>query len=209
MKVQPEGTSTAETGAAATGETESDPAGETPAGTSPVDEALSSAERAAEADLTDVPAWRPDGIEAGDEEVGASAGAMLLRTVLVLGVVLAAIYLTLNVGLRRLMGLSAVGGRGNHALLQVVERHPVGPRHALLVVRAGDDHLVVSQSEGQMNLISRIEPAQVEARAAAKAEAPPAPPILSPFLQKLLARRGEPVQSPEPAPPPPSTPPSV
>lgn len=187
-----------------------DPAGRTATGTSPIEDALSSAERAADADLSDVPAWRPDVLEAeGEDDVGASAGAMLLRTVLVLGVVLAAIYLTLNVGLRRLMGLSAVGGRGNNALLQVVERHPVGPRHALLVVRAGDDHLVVSQSEGQMNLISRIEPAQVAAHAAAKAEAPPSAPILSPFLQKLLARRGEPVQSPEPAPPPPSTPPSV
>lgn len=157
-----------------------------------------------------MPAWRPEGIDADEEDVGTSAGAMLLRTVIVLGVVLAAIYLTLNVGLRRLMGLSAVGGRGNSALLQIVERHPVGPRHALLVVRAGEDHLVVGQSEGQMNLISRIEPSQVEAHARAKAESPAAAaPVLSPFLQKLLARRGEPVQSPDPAPPPPTTPPSV
>ncbi|HLT29787.1 MAG TPA: flagellar biosynthetic protein FliO [Myxococcaceae bacterium] len=174
----------------------------------PVDDARPVADMA-KADPVEVPEWRPEGMEE-EEDVGASAGAMLLRTVLVLGVVLAAIYLTLNVGLRRLMGLSAVGGRGNNALLQVVERHPVGPRHALLVIRAGEDHLVVSQSEGQMNLISRIDPAQVEAHAAARAQAAPAvAPALSPFLQKLLARRGEPVQSPEPAPPPPSTPPSV
>lgn len=176
---------------------------------SPGSDGVPEEDPAAAPELADVPAWRPEGLEGEDEDLGASAGGMLLRTVLVLGVVLAAIYLTLNVGLRRLMGLSAVGGRGNGALLQVVERHAVGPRHALLVIRAGDDHLVVSQSEGQMNLISRIEPSQVEARAAAKAEAPAATPVLSPFLQKLLARRGEAVQSPDPAPPPPSTPPTV
>lgn len=159
--------------------------------------------------LVEVPRWAPDGIDPDAEDVGASAGAMLLRTVLVLGVVLAAIYLTLNIGLRRLMGLNAVGARGNGALLQVVERHAVGPRHALLVVRAGSDHLVVGQSDGQMSLISRIEPSQVEAHEAAKAETPPATAVLSPFLKKLLARRGEPGQSPDPAPAPPSTPPSV
>src|SRR5690606_20095632 len=50
-----------------------------------------------------IPAWTPEGIEPDEiEGRGESMAGTLLRTVLVLGVVLAAIYLTLNVGLRKL-----------------------------------------------------------------------------------------------------------
>ena len=148
-----------------------------------------------------LPSWAPEGIDPDQlDERGESMAGTLMRTVLVLGVVLAAIYLTLNVGLRKLMGLGSVGARGNQALVTVVERHAVGPRHALLVVRAGTDFLVVGQTEGGMSLLSKIEPAQVEAHALARAAAPAPSPALSPFLQKLLARKGDTRQSPPPPP---------
>ena len=63
-----------------------------------------------------------------------------------LGAVLAAVYLTLNVGLRRLMGMGNPGGRGRTGCVSVVERHAVGPRQALLVVRAGREYLIVGQT---------------------------------------------------------------
>lgn len=140
----------------------------------------------------------PPGWDAAEAEgPGESAAGMLLRTVLVLGAVLAAVYLTLNVGLRRLMGLGISGARAN-GLVSVVERHPVGPRQALLVVRAGSEYLIVAQSETGMTLLSKLEPAEVEARALAAAAAPGVP-ALSPFLQKLLSRKDGAGQPPPPS----------
>lgn len=194
------------TATVASGELEALPgiAPDSVAATSIVETVAPSAAKAERGALSDdpLPNWAPEGIDPDQlDERGESMAGTLLRTVLVLGVVLAAIYLTLNVGLRRLMGLGTTGARGNQALVSVVERHAVGPRHALLVVRAGTDYLVVGQTEAGMSLLSKIEPSQVEAHAVARAAAPTAQvPALSPFLQKLLARKGDTRQSPPPPP---------
>ncbi|WP_224250263.1 flagellar biosynthetic protein FliO [Hyalangium gracile] len=116
-----------------------------------------------------------------------SLGWTLARTVLLLLAVLASIYLTLNVGLRRLMGLQAVGG-GRQALVSVVERVPLDQRRALIVLKAADEYLLVGSGEGGLQLLSKLDTQAVER---IRSERPPAANVvpLSPFLQKLLSRR--------------------
>ena len=67
-----------------------------------------------------------------------------------------------------------------------------------MVVRAGREYLIVGQSETGMTLLSKLEPAEVEARALAAAAAPGVP-ALSPFLQKLLSRKDGAGQPPPPS----------
>jgi flagellar protein FliO/FliZ len=116
-----------------------------------------------------------------------SLGWTLARTLLLLLAVLASIYLTLNVGLRKLMGLQGVGG-GRQNLVSVVERVPLDQRRALFVLKAADEYLLVGSGEGGLQLLSKLDTQAVER---IRAERPPATQIipLTPFLQKLLSRR--------------------
>ncbi len=113
-------------------------------------------------------------------------GWMLVRTVLLLGAVVASIYLTLNVGLRRLMGLQGVQP-GRVSVVTVLERVPLDQRRALFVLKAADEYLLVGGGEGGLQLLSKLDTQAVE-RIRAEAPRPPTIP-LSPFLQKLLSRR--------------------
>ncbi|MBZ4417174.1 flagellar biosynthetic protein FliO [Myxococcus sp. RHST-1-4] len=130
---------------------------------------------------------------AGEEQE--SLGWTLLRTLLVLGAVVASIYLTLNVGLRRLMGLQAVAS-GRQPLVSVVERLPLDQRRSLFVVKAADEYLLVGGGEAGLQLLSKLDSAAVERIRAQRPETNVVP--LSPFLQKLLSRRsgGSPSQPP-------------
>jgi flagellar biogenesis protein FliO len=115
-----------------------------------------------------------------------SLGWMLLRTVLLFGLVVLSIYLTLNVGLRRLMGLQGVP-MGRPSVVSVVERVPLDQRRTLFVLKAADEYLLVGGGESGLQLLSKLDSESVER---IRAERPPAPVVpLSPFLQKLLARR--------------------
>jgi flagellar biogenesis protein FliO len=111
---------------------------------------------------------------------------MLMRTVLVFGLVVLSIYLTLNVGLRRLMGLQGVP-MGRPSVVSVVERVALDQRRTLFVLKAADEYLLVGGGEGGLQLLSKLDTESVER---IRAERPPANVVpLSPFLQKLLARR--------------------
>lgn len=117
-----------------------------------------------------------------------SLGWSLVRTVLLLLAVLASIYLTLNVGLRRLMGLQGVGV-GRKQLVSVVERVPLDQRRVLFVLKAADEYLLVGSGEGGLQLLSKLDTQAVE-RIQAERSQPAANVVhMSPFLQKLLSRR--------------------
>jgi flagellar biogenesis protein FliO len=122
----------------------------------------------------------------GMEEEPESLTWMLLRTLMLFGAVVACIYLTLNVGLRKLMGLQGVPV-GRASVVSVVERVPLDQRRTLFVLKAAGEYLLVGGGESGLQLLSKLDTEAVER---IRSERPPAPVIpLSPFLQKLLARR--------------------
>ena len=136
------------------------------------------------------------------EEQSESVAWMLTRTLLVFGGVVAFIYLSLNVGLRKLMGVQGVG-LGRPSVVSVVERVMLDQRRMLFVLKAGDEYLLVGGGENGLQMLSKLDTQAVERIRAA----PPAPPLASmtPFLKKLLARRADPppgVTQPSGAPPP-------
>ncbi len=169
-----------------------------PAGTASADEPVAEAPAPAAApaepardlrDPLDVPkAEPPPGL--GDAEE-LSLGWTLFRTLVVLGMVVALAWLTLNVGLRRLLGIKGVvGGPG---VVSVLERVPLDQKRSLFVVKAANEILLIGGSENSLELITRLDAAEVE-----RLRTRPAPPLqMSPFLQKLLKRKD--------APPPPAT----
>ena len=109
-------------------------------------------------------------------------GWTLFRTALVLGIVVSLIYLTLNVGLRRLLGIKP---STTHGLVTVLERVTLDPKRALFVVRAGSEVLLLGGSDSNLELITKLNPADVE-----RAQTQPAAPLtMSPLLQKLLGAR--------------------
>lgn len=116
----------------------------------------------------------------------------LVRTFLILGFVIACIYVVLNFGLRRMMGLKATGAGGQNALVTVVERIPLGPKQTLLVLKAAGEYLLVGSADSGMNLIAKLETEEVERLQRERAVATGS---MSPFLQKLLSRGGHPPPS--------------
>lgn len=137
------------------------------------------------------------------EEPAESLTWMLARTVLIFGGVVAFIYLTLNVGLRKLMGLQGVG-LGRPTVVSVVERVTLDQRRTLFVLKAADEYLLVGGGENGLQMLSKLDTEAVE-RIRATPPATPAVVSISPFLQKLLARRAAStpgVTQPSGAPPP-------
>ena len=129
------------------------------------------------------PSWNE---EHGTDDLG--YGWILLRTMVVLGLVVGLIYLTLNLGLRRLMGIKGPAG-GRASVVTLLERLPLDQKRALFVVRAAGEYLLIGGGDGSLSLISKLDSAEVERL---QREKPPSPLALSPFLQKLLTRRGGP-----------------
>lgn len=111
-------------------------------------------------------------------------GWTLVRTALVLGVVVSLIYLTLNIGLRKLLGIKPPT---SHGLVTVLERVPLDQKRSLFLVRAGSEVLLLGGSDTSLQLITKLDPVEV---ALAKQQAPAAQLTLSPLLQKLLGRPG-------------------
>lgn len=109
-------------------------------------------------------------------------GWTLVRTALVLGIVVSLIYLTLNVGLRKLLGIKPAT---SHGLVTVLERVTLDQKRALFVVRAGSEVLLLGGSDANLELITKLDPAEVE-----RLQSQPAAPLtMSPLLQKLLGAR--------------------
>ncbi|MEW5739330.1 MAG: flagellar biosynthetic protein FliO [Myxococcota bacterium] len=127
---------------------------------------------------------------AGGDEL--NLGWTLVRTMLVLGMVIALVYLTLNVGLRKLLGIRPTAGT---SMVTVLERVPLDQRRSLFVVEAAGEVLLIGGSDNSLTLLSKLDRAEVDRLRAARASGQPVQ--LSPFLQKLLGRKD--------APPPPAT----
>jgi flagellar protein FliO/FliZ len=133
----------------------------------------------------------PDYASQGLDESPSFAGN-IFRMLAALGVTLALIYIVLNFGLRRLMGARAIPIGG--AVVSVVQRLQVDPKHSLLVVKAAGEYLLVGSADAGMSLISKLDAETVERLQRERAQAAPA---MSPFLQKLLSRRGGPPPGPQ------------
>lgn len=130
----------------------------------------------------------PELLRESDTDLGWS----LVRTFVVLGLVIGLAWLTLNVGLRRLMGLGPAAGR--RGIVTVVERVPLDQKRTLYVVRAGDEVLLLGGSDLSVTFLTKLDPKVIE-ESAPKSSGQVS---LSPFLQKLLGKKDAP-------PPPPAT----
>lgn len=135
----------------------------------------------------EIPRSEPPELAAEDLNLGWT----LARTMLVLAMVIALAWLTLNVGLRRLMGIRPTVGTN---LVSVLERVTLDQKRSLFVVEAAGEILLVGGGDGSLSLISKLDRAEVDKLRAAN---PNQPVQLSPLLQKLLGRKD--------APPPPTT----
>ena len=109
-----------------------------------------------------------------------STGYLLFKTLVVLGVVVAFIYLTLNVGARKLLKL----GPARSALVKVVDRVALDPKKSLYVLEVGGEYLLVGSSEHALNFISKLEPEQVQKVLAERVASRGASPT---FLDRLGA----------------------
>lgn len=132
-------------------------------------------------DLSGAP---PAGAEDGERE---SLAWVLVRTLVVLGLVVMLVYVTLNVGLRKLMGAPGLLP-GRKGLVKVLDVTHLDPKRTLLVVHAAGDYFLVGASEQSVSLVARLESEKVEKALSesAQASSPAAP---SAFLQRLLSKR--------------------
>ncbi len=110
----------------------------------------------------------------------------LFRTLLVLAIVLGLVYVSLNYGLRRLMGLRGLP-TGRSTLVKVIERIPLDPKRSLFVVQAAGEYLLIGGGDDGLNLLGKLDAAEVERVLDQQLKQAPQ---ISPFLQKLLSRKG-------------------
>src|SRR5437868_508679 len=94
----------------------------------------------------------PDEIAKGSDE---SVGYMLLRTIVVLGMVVMLAYVSLNWGLRRMLGLK-VPALGS-SVVSVIERVPLDQRRSVFLIKAGSEYLLVGGSEASLSLLSKLD----------------------------------------------------
>lgn len=127
-------------------------------------------------------AWATEALPPSLPEEG--MGWLLLKTLVVLGIVVALVYLSLNFGLRKLMGIKGLGPGVSRAVT-VLERIPLDPRRTLFLVKVGDEYLLLGGGENSVNLLTHLDREKLEAFLKA---AGPASASLSPFLKKLLSR---------------------
>lgn len=130
----------------------------------------------------------PQAFDTEPPEAAESSVWSLLRMLAALGVVLGLVYISLNWGLRRLMGARAPGF-GGASVVKVVERIPLDPKTSLFVIKAAGEYLLIGRGEQGLSTLSKLDSVEVE-RIEREKSVPGAP--LSPFLQKLLSRRGGP-----------------
>ncbi|MCU0701543.1 MAG: flagellar biosynthetic protein FliO, partial [Myxococcaceae bacterium] len=138
----------------------------------------------------EIPKSEPPDLAAEDLNLGWA----LVRTIVVLGIVVALAWLTLNVGLRKLMGLGPAAGR--RGLVTVLERVPLDQKRSLYVIKAGDEVILLGSSELNLSFLTKLDP-----KVLAALEPAGGAPQMSPFLQKLLGRK----DAPPPAGPPPAS----
>ncbi len=78
---------------------------------------------------------------------------MLIRTALVLGAVVGLAYLILGKGLARLVRPKLTGSM---RLVSLVERLPLGPKHALYLVEADGRRFLVGTAEHTTSLVAEL-----------------------------------------------------
>lgn len=135
----------------------------------------------------EIPPSVPPDLAAQDLDLGWT----LVRTMMVLGLVVALAWLTLNVGLRKLLGIKPSLGT---SVVTVLERVPLDQKRSLFVVEAAGEVLLVGGGDSGLSLISKLDRAEIDKLRAAQATASPIQ--LSPFLQKLLGRKEAPPPPP-------------
>ena len=117
------------------------------------------------------------------EMPGEGTGYLLFKTLVVLGLVVAIIYLTLNVGVRKLLRLSPQVG----ALVKVVDRVALEPKKSVLVVQVGGEFMLLGSSESNLSFLTKLDGPGVERALAERVQQP----ATSGFLDRLnaLARK--------------------
>jgi flagellar protein FliO/FliZ len=118
-----------------------------------------------------------------DDPTETSMGWALFRTFVVLGLVIMIVWLSLNFGLRRLIGLK--GPLGGASVVTVLERIPLDQKRALFVVKAAGEYLLLGSGDGNLGLVSKLDAAEVEKLM----QRPQGGPTLSPFLARLLTKK--------------------
>jgi flagellar protein FliO/FliZ len=128
--------------------------------------------------LDDLKPDRPD-LEGGESLIGS-----LFKTLLVLGLVLALVYVSLNWGLRKLMRLSPVA----RSVVKVHERVPLDAKKTVFLVEVGDEFLLLGAGEREVSYLTRLDPERARAALAKKAERPADPLKGKPFWERLVVK---------------------
>lgn len=110
---------------------------------------------------------------------GEGTGYLLFKTLVVLALVVAIIYLTLNVGVRKLLRIAPQGG----ALVKVVDRVALEPKKSVLVVQVGGEFLLLGSSESSLSFLTKLDGAGVERALAERLQQPAG----ASFLERLDA----------------------
>ncbi len=96
-----------------------------------------------------------------------SYGALLIKTVIALVVVVALAWAFLRWGLRRLLP-----GRPHSDEMEVVDRLPLESRRSIVLVRVHGRYLLLGSAEGSVTLLAELEPEQVARLELLRAERP-------------------------------------
>ena len=146
------------------------------------------AQSPAAADADPLPGMNATELAAEELNLGWAVG----QTFVVLALVVGLAWLTLNVGLRRLLGIRAPAAGAS--LVTVLERVTLDQKRALFVVQAGGEVLLIGGGEGALQLISKLDKNEVEKLRAERSSSG----AMSPFLQKLLGKQAPPTPEPTP-----------
>lgn len=130
----------------------------------------------------EIPREEPPDLAAPDLDLGWT----LVRTMVVLGMVVALMYLTLNVGLRKLLGVRAAP---TARIISVLDRVALDQKRSVYVVEAAGEVFLIGGSEASLTLLGKLDALEVARLKGSSGSATPPPVRLSPLLQKLLGRK--------------------
>lgn len=145
----------------------------------------------AEAEVEAEPQPEPEVSHAEPPELAApdlDLGWTLVRTMVVLGMVVALMYLTLNVGLRKLLGIRAAP---TARIISVLDRVALDQKRSVYVVEAAGEVFLLGGSEASVTLLGKLDALEVARLKGTSSSATPPPVRLSPLLQKLLGRKDD------------------
>lgn len=92
-------------------------------------------------------------IDAADQlGSGTSQALQYAEVLLVLAGILVLVYVTLRLGLPRMLGMRTPTG----GPIQVVTRYPLEPKHTLYLIKAGSQVFLIGTSESQVQFLTSI-----------------------------------------------------